>query len=218
MPAGGPRRRAARALAREAVLATGRGGNHVAASNLPGLRLVRQRGPWALRAALAAVALRILQRNARRYHTALEPTTEGGFWPRRWELVTRIAGGMTALRAGLAPLGLGPTGRIGAPHRTLGRVDVAALLVGSAAACDLALTVEPKDVASVAGRYALSTAWVAATGIAIVAVRRRSIEQQREWMLRGDTVTFAVVTFRLGEKRLLPWRPAGDDGIDIVMA
>jgi uncharacterized membrane protein YozB (DUF420 family) len=54
--------------------------------------------------------------------------------------------------------------------------------------------------------------------MAIVAIRRRAIEQHREWMIRSYTVTFAFVTFRLVEKWLLPWQLMSEDSMDTIMA
>jgi uncharacterized membrane protein len=190
----------------------------MAASNLPGLRLAPHRGLLAVLVVLAAAMLYFVQHYALRYYVSFDATTYGDFWPRRWGLVTHIAGGATAISAGLVQLWLGLTGRIGALHRGLGRVYVSAIIVGSAGAYYLALTVEPKYVAYAAGLFMLSTAWVVTTGMAVVAIKRRAIEQHREWMIRSYTVTFAFVTFRLVEKWLLPWQLTSDDNIDTIVA
>lgn len=190
----------------------------MAASNLPRLSPARHRGLVVTLAVLAAAMLYFVQHNALRYYVSFDSTTYGDFWPRRWGLVTHIAGGATAISAGLVQLWLGLTGRIGALHRGLGRVYVSAIIVGSAGAYYLALTVEPQRIAYAAGLFMLSTAWVVTTGMAVVAIQRRAIEQHREWMIRSYTVTFAFVTFRLVEKWLLPWQLTSDDNIDTIVA
>ena len=195
----------------------------MATSNLPGLRFGQHRGLLAVLGLLAAAALYFLGHSALRYYVSFDVTTYGDFWPRHWGLVTHIAGGATAVGAGLVQLWLGLTGRIGALHRTLGRVYVSAIIVGSAAAYYLALTVKPPYVAYAAGLFMLSTAWVVTTAMAIASIQRRALEQHREWMIRSYTVTFAFVTFRLVEQWLRAWHVAGDDGLavdnlDIIMA
>ncbi len=190
----------------------------MAATNLPGLRLRRHRALLVTLVVLAAAVLYFVQHNALRYYVSFDATTYGDFWPRRWGLVTHIAGGVTAISAGLVQLWLGLTGRIGALHRGLGRVYAIAILVGSAGGYYLALTIEPKYVAYAMGLFMLSTAWVVTTAMAIVAIKRRALEQHREWMIRSYTVTFAFVTFRLVEKWLLPWQLISDDSMDIIMA
>jgi len=190
----------------------------MAASNLPALRLAPHRGLLALLAVLAAAALYFLLQNALRYYVSFDATTYGNFWPRRWGLVTHIAGGVTAVGAGLVQLWLGLTGRIGALHRTLGRVYVSAIIVGSAAAYYLAVTIDAKLFAYAAGLFMLSTAWVVTTTMAIVAIGRRAVAQHREWMIRSYTVTFAFVTFRLVGEWLARMHVASDGAIDTVMA
>jgi uncharacterized membrane protein len=190
----------------------------MAASNLPGPGLARHRVLLSVLVALAAAALYFVQHNALKYYASFDAATYGDFWPRRWGLVAHVAGGVTAVGTGLVQLWLGLTGRIGAVHRALGRVYVGAIVVGSAAAYYLALTIDPKYFAYAAGLFMLSTSWVVTTGMALVAVRHRALEQHREWMIRSYTVTFAFVTFRLVERWLLPWHLDTDDNIDIVMA
>ena len=45
--------------------------------------------------------------------------------------------------------------------------------------------------------FFLAIAWLATTGMAFAAVRRRNFTQHREWMIRSYVVTFAFVTFRV---------------------
>ncbi len=51
----------------------------------------------------------------------------------------------------------------------------------------------------------LCVAWVLTTGMALYTIRRRRIEQHRDWMLRSYIVTFAFVTFRLASTWLDGW-------------
>jgi hypothetical protein len=50
-----------------------------------------------------------------------------------------------------------------------------------------------------AGLLGLSLAWTVTTGLAFASIRRSLIEQHKEWMLRSCVVTFAFVTFRIGD-------------------
>jgi hypothetical protein len=47
------------------------------------------------------------------------------------------------------------------------------------------------------GTFGLAVAWLVTTGLAYVAVRRKKMEQHKEWMIRSCVVTFGFVTFRI---------------------
>ena len=143
------------------------------------------------------------------------------FWWRRPGLIPHLIGGTVAITVGLVQLWLGLTNRIGRLHRTLGKVYVTAVLIGSLGGFYLALTI-PGHLPYTAGLFSLAVAWTLTTAMALYSVRTGRIEQHREWMLRSYTVTFAFVTFRLVGKLLrnwitLPEDPAADD-IDTLMS
>lgn len=58
--------------------------------------------------------------------------------------------------------------------------------------------------------------------MALYSIRKRRVEQNREWMLRSYTVTFAFVTYRLASYWLRRWfhLPDSDvaDGLDTLLA
>jgi hypothetical protein len=58
--------------------------------------------------------------------------------------------------------------------------------------------------------------------MALYSIGTRRIEQHREWMIRSYIVTFAFVTYRLGENLLRQWISVPDtpdaDDIAIMMA
>jgi uncharacterized membrane protein YozB (DUF420 family) len=54
--------------------------------------------------------------------------------------------------------------------------------------------------------------------MAFVAIRRRAIEQHRQWMIRSYIVTFAFVTFRLASKWLTAFHVAPEDDIFTMLA
>lgn len=134
------------------------------------------------------------------------------FWPRRGGLLLHLAGGALAITTGLVQIWLGLTGRTGPLHRSLGRIYVTAILIGSAGGFYLALTI-PGHLAYASGLFMLACAWLLTTGMAVHAIRTRRIEQHREWMLRSYTVTFAFVTYRLVSMWLRQWIPVQPDPV-----
>lgn len=166
---------------------------------------------------LASFALWFIVHNVFRY-ASYNAVTYDDLWPRRYGLIPHILGGMAAILAGLIQLWLGLTGRIGALHRTLGRIYVASIAVGSTGAFYLAVTIEPKYFAYAAGLFGLACAWVLTTSMALFAIHRRAIEQHREWMIRSYIVTFAFVTFRVLERVLLNWKVAPAMEVDSFVA
>ena len=140
------------------------------------------------------------------------------FWPRRWGLIPHLLGGFVALTTGLVQLWLGLTNRVARLHRTLGKVYVSAIIVGSVGGYYLSLTIPAKDVVYGAGLFMLCTAWIITTSMAVLAIRRRNLIQHREWMLRSYTVTFAFVTYRILADALRGWHVMSSDDAGTVMA
>jgi uncharacterized membrane protein len=181
---------------------------------------IRRAPRWGLVLALtvlAAFALRFIVKNALHY-TAFDAATYGDLWPRRHGLLPHIAGGVIAILVGLIQLWLGATGRTELLHRTLGRIYTGAVLVASLGAFYLALTLEPKYFTYAAGLFGLALAWVVTTSMAVLAIRRRAVEQHREWMIRSYIVTFGFVTFRLFDNLLIDWKVAPESDVDSFMA
>jgi len=179
-------------------------------------------GPrWSLILALAVSALLavwFIEQNALRYATYTQTAYSDYFWPRRAGLIPHIAGGLVALLAGLVQIWLGLSGRTGRLHRMLGKAYVGAIIVASAGGFYLATTIPAKYVAYATGLFLLCVAWVVTTSMAVVAIRRRALDQHREWMLRSYVLTFAFVTFRLLDRLLVNWHVAPGDDIDAIMA
>lgn len=185
-----------------------------------GIAITRRTPSWllvAVVALLAVAALWFVQDRARVY-LIYDAKSYAEMWPRRGGLIPHMTGGLIAISVGLIQLWLGLTGRTTSLHRTLGRVYLAGVALGSAGGFYLALTIEPKYLSYAAGLFMLATAWVLTTAMAFAAIRRGDQQQHREWMIRSYTVTFAFVTFRLIEKFILPWHLASDDEIDSMMA
>jgi hypothetical protein len=117
------------------------------------------------------------------------------YWPRRYGLITHIAGGSIALLVGPLQLWLGETRSKLALHRTLGTLYLLGVVLGVAGAYYLALTTTLGWIFG-AGLFGLAVAWSITTAMAYLAIRRRLIDQHREWMIRSYVVTLAFVIFR----------------------
>jgi uncharacterized membrane protein len=120
------------------------------------------------------------------------------YWPRRGWLLTHIAGGLIALLVGPVQLWLGLHDVKMHVHRKLGLVYIAAMAIGSVGAVGLALQTEGGLIFG-SGLFFLAVAWVTTTSLAYVAIRKGLIDQHREWTIRSYVVTFAFVTFRVGQ-------------------
>ena len=129
-------------------------------------------------------------------YLGLDPARFGGFWPRRYPLLVHIAGGTVALLSGPLQLWLGATRRRLTWHRKLGTFYVLGVSVGVLGAFYLALTAPGGWIYS-SGLFGLGVAWSVTTAMAYVAIRRRALDQHREWMIRSYVVTLGFVLFRL---------------------
>ena len=118
------------------------------------------------------------------------------YWPRRFPLLTHIAGGSIALLLGPINLWLGETRRRLPWHKNLGFGYMAGVLVGAAWALYLAVTT-PVGWMFGSGLFALGVAWTVTTGMAFRAIKNRAIVQHREWMIRSYVVTLGFVFFRI---------------------
>ncbi|HEY7808271.1 MAG TPA: DUF2306 domain-containing protein [Croceibacterium sp.] len=118
------------------------------------------------------------------------------YWQRRWILLPHVAGGLTAISAGLLQLWLGLTGRTGHLHKALGRIYVGAIAVGVPAGLCLALSI-PDHLDYKVGLLGLDLAWALTTSMGMLAIKRRDIPQHRAWMMRSYTVTFGFATYRI---------------------
>ena len=127
---------------------------------------------------------------------ALNQEHFGPYWPRRGWLLLHIGGGIVALLVGPFQLWMGLTGRRIPLHRGLGKVYMAAVVLSSMAALYLAFNTGNGWVFG-AGLSGLGVAWLVTTGMAYASIRRRLLDQHKEWMIRSYVVTFAFVFFRI---------------------
>lgn len=169
---------------------------------------------WAL---VLGLIVYFLGKYALHYFTFTPESYGTYFWPRFSWVVPHVACGLLALIIG--PLQFWPKIRRDYLqfHRIAGRIYVVAVLVGSAAAFGLASKIEGSPAYSL-GLAGLGTAWLTTTVMAFVAIRRKNIEQHRQWMVRSYVVTFAFVTFRLLDDSLRAMHLLTDDERSKVLA
>jgi predicted membrane protein DUF2306 len=122
----------------------------------------------------------------------------GIYFPRRGWLLLHIAGGMLAVLAGPVQIWLGLSDRSMDLHRKLGLTYITGVTIGVIGAVALAVQT-PLGWIFGAGLLGLSLAWAVTTGLAFASIRRSLIDQHKEWMIRSYVVTFAFVTFRIGD-------------------
>jgi uncharacterized membrane protein len=166
---------------------------------------------------LAGFACRYIASNVFHYRS-YDPATYDIFWPRRFGLIPHMLGGTVAVLIGVMQLWLGATGRTGSLHRTLGKVYLGAVALGSIGAFYLAFTIQVRYFPYAIGLGSLATAWVLTSGMAYIAIRSGDIEQHREWMIRSYAVTFAFVTFRIFDNLFISWKIAPEPEVDTAMA
>lgn len=118
--------------------------------------------------------------------------------PRRGWLLLHIVGGIIALLTGPVQLWLGLSDRGMEWHRRMGIGYMTGVAIGSLGAFYLATHTDFGWIFG-AGLFGLATAWVTTTTLAYLAIKRSLIDQHKEWMIRSYVVTFAFVTFRIGD-------------------
>jgi len=123
------------------------------------------------------------------------------YWPRRGWLLTHIAGGLIALLTGPVQLWLGLHNVKMDVHRKLGFVYIAGMAIGSVGAIGLALQTDGGLIFG-SGLFFLAMAWLTTTSLAFMAIKKNLIDQHKEWTIRSYVVTFAFVTFRIGQVAL----------------
>jgi hypothetical protein len=81
-------------------------------------------------------------------------------------------------------------------HRLAGRVYVVAIGIGGVSGLAIALRAFGGPVTRI-GFATLAILWLASTGLAWSAARRRAWTTHRAWMIRSFALTFAAVTLRM---------------------
>ena len=151
---------------------------------------------WAL--VLSCLAYFVVKK-VPRYFVLTEHSYGSYFWAKASWLLPHVVCGLLA--AVIGPLQFWPRIRRDylSFHRFAGRVYVVAVLVGAAASLGLSTKVGADDAAYAWGLIGLAAAWIATTGMAFVAIRKKNLIQHQQWMVRSYVVTFAFVSFRLAD-------------------
>lgn len=152
---------------------------------------------WLWIATLATGAYFVVH-NVPRYFTWSAAAYGPYFWPRASTLLLHILCGLVAIAIG--PLQFWPRIRntYRRVHRVSGRIYLAVVLIGATSAAVLAVT-SKVNFSYASGMFAFAVVWLSTSAMALVAILRRNFEQHRQWMIRSYVVTFAFVTFRVGQ-------------------
>lgn len=169
---------------------------------------------WAVILGLGAF---FLQKYAFHYFVFTPESYGTYFWPRISWVVPHVASGLLAVVIG--PLQFWPKIRRDYLqfHRIAGRVYVVAVLIGSMAAFGLAAKIDNGSAYSL-GLAGLAIAWLTTTTMAFVAIRRKNLEQHKQWMVRSYVVTFAFVIFRLCDDSMRAMHVLNEDERSKILA
>ena len=166
----------------------------------PASRIIMRTG-WTI---MVLLALYYVRENALPW---LDPLSEQRASPRSVQhlpaLLTHIVTAMVALLLGPLQFWGALRNRYLSVHRWTGRAYLCAVLIGATAS--LYLTVfHPNPAGPVfrSGVAGLAGAWLAASLMAYLAIRRGNVREHREWMIRSYAVTFGFVMFRIGASQL----------------
>lgn len=123
------------------------------------------------------------------------------YWPEKWWLVGHLIGGMTALLIGPFQFSSSFRNRYLKVHRTLGKIYIVAIIIGSLCAFYMSFTIAPKfNSAWSIALFFLALPWLVCVLMAYRMIRLKRIPQHKEWMIRSYVVTFAFVLFRYIEE------------------
>lgn len=131
-------------------------------------------------------------------HFLVDPSEDsfGPWWERRGQLVAHIAAGTFAIVAGPLQFWSGLRRRQPGLHRWIGRLYVAAVVIGATFSMYIATNAASGWAAGLA-LFVAGAVWLAAVVMAFAAIRNSLVALHVEWMIRSYVMTFAFVTFRL---------------------
>src|SRR5262245_35070147 len=126
----------------------------------------------------------------------LTPQALGPYVAKTGWILMHIIGGSIALLLGPFVLGSGLRRRNMQLHRRIGLAYMASVGFSSVAAFYLAAHTDVTWVFGM-GLAGLGVAWITTTGLAFLSIKKRLIEQHKEWMIRSYVTTFGFVNFRM---------------------
>ncbi|MEA1786146.1 DUF2306 domain-containing protein [Arenibacter sp. GZD96] len=127
------------------------------------------------------------------------------YWPNKWWLVGHLLGGALALIIGPFQLSTSFRNRFLNLHRSLGKVFIIAIIIGSLSAIYMSFYVAPQvNVSWSISLFVMALVWLASVLMAYRAIRLKRIQQHKEWMIRAYIITLGFVLFRvLNENSLI---------------
>jgi len=81
-------------------------------------------------------------------------------------------------------------------HRNLGKIYLGSVMFGGVAGFYLALHSEGGIIANI-GFSGMALTWLTTSTLAYLSIRKREINEHRNWMIRSYSLAFAAVTLRL---------------------
>ncbi|NVJ87457.1 MAG: DUF2306 domain-containing protein [Algoriphagus sp.] len=123
----------------------------------------------------------------------------GRWWDYKWSLIGHISGGILALVIGPFQFWKAFRSKYLTIHRWMGRIYITAILFSVISATFLAWTsaINAAEINWALGLQGLAFVWFVTTFMAYLSIRRKRIQQHKEWMIRSYVVTFAFITFRI---------------------
>ena len=121
----------------------------------------------------------------------------GRFFEIKWWLIIHVSAGVLALIIGPFQFWKAFRTKYIKVHRTMGRIYLSAILIGSLCATYLAWT----SALAIHWTWAISLqalaiAWIGCGFMAYRAIRKKRIQQHKQWMIKSYVVTFGFVSFR----------------------
>ena len=120
---------------------------------------------------------------------------------------THIAFGGLSLLIGWSQFSVRFRERYLQTHRSMGKVYVVSVLVSSLAGLGIALFATG-GIISIVGFEALAICWLLSNIKAYTSIRKGSVQEHQDWMIRNYALTFAAVTLRI-------WLPLSQAALDI---
>ena len=127
----------------------------------------------------------------------LDEVDFGRYWDIKWWLIGHLLGGIAALILGPFQFWTEFRNKYLRLHRLMGKVYLIAILIASFSSVYMAWTHAIEiHLAWAVALQTLGLVWFCTIFMAYRAIRKRIIEQHKEWMIRSYVVTFAFVAFR----------------------
>ncbi|MBU2527419.1 MAG: DUF2306 domain-containing protein [Bacteroidetes bacterium] len=120
------------------------------------------------------------------------------YWPNKWWLVGHVFGGALALIIGPFQFSTPFRNRFLKLHRSLGKIFIIAIIIGSLSAIYMSVYVAPQvNISWSISLLVMALVWLASVLMAYRAIRLKRIQQHKEWMIRTYIITLGFVMFRI---------------------